>query len=76
MDLKQWLESNGLGKYAELLYDNAVGLDVLKQITEADLKELGIPLGPRPWSGSSISDARASVVIAAGSRAATTRHAL
>ena len=47
MDLKQWLESNGLGKYAELLLDNAVGLDVLKQITEADLKELGISLGDR-----------------------------
>jgi class 3 adenylate cyclase/tetratricopeptide (TPR) repeat protein len=47
MDLNQWLDSNGLGKYAELLQDNAVGLDVLKQITEADLRELGIPLGDR-----------------------------
>ena len=45
--LSQWLAAHGLESYAQLLAENAVGLDVLAQLTEADLKDLGIPLGDR-----------------------------
>jgi class 3 adenylate cyclase/predicted ATPase len=37
----------GLGGYAELLAANKIELDVLPDLTDADLKELGIPLGDR-----------------------------
>ena len=46
-DLAAWLGTVGLGKYAEVFVDNALAFDVLAQLTEADLKEPGIPLGDR-----------------------------
>jgi len=46
-NLRDWLAVHGLEKYAEPLAENAVDIDVLTQITEADLKDLGIPLGDR-----------------------------
>jgi class 3 adenylate cyclase/tetratricopeptide (TPR) repeat protein len=45
--LSGWLAEHGLEKYAERLSENAVGLDVLAQLTETDFKDLGIPLGDR-----------------------------
>jgi class 3 adenylate cyclase/tetratricopeptide (TPR) repeat protein len=45
--LSQWLAGHGLEKYAPVFAESAVGLDVLSQITETDLKDLGIPLGDR-----------------------------
>lgn len=46
-DLRQWLDSLDLGKYADLFAENEVGLRDLPHITEGDLKDLGLPLGPR-----------------------------
>lgn len=45
--LGSWLESLGLGQYTEVFVRNDVTLDVLPQLTEADLKELGLSLGHR-----------------------------
>ena len=45
--LSQWLARHGLEKYTQVFAESAVGLDVLPQLTEADLKDLGIPLGDR-----------------------------
>jgi class 3 adenylate cyclase/predicted ATPase len=45
--LRQWCESIGMGKYAEVLVENEVDLDVLPELTNEDLKELDIPLGAR-----------------------------
>jgi class 3 adenylate cyclase/tetratricopeptide (TPR) repeat protein len=47
VDVRAWLRGLGLESYAELFIANAVGLDVLPDLTDADLKELGIPLGDR-----------------------------
>jgi len=44
---KYWLEGIGLGQYADLFARNRVDLDVLPDLTEADLAELGLPLGDR-----------------------------
>jgi len=44
---KHWLEDIGLGRYADLFAQNRVDLDVLPDLTEADLAELGVPLGDR-----------------------------
>ena len=42
-----WLEGLGLSKYSRLFAENEIGLDGLPNLTEADLKDLGIPLGDR-----------------------------
>src|SRR5690242_17438039 len=42
-----WLESIGLGAHAELFARERIGFDVLPQLSEQDLKELGLPLGDR-----------------------------
>ena len=47
MDVGAWLRGLGLEKYDELFTANVVGPDVLPDLTDADLKELGVPLGDR-----------------------------
>ena len=46
-DIGRWLESLGLGKYADLFAENEINFDALQHLTEDDLKELGLPIGPR-----------------------------
>ena len=43
----KWLGDLGLGKYAEVFADNDVGSDVLPELTEEHLKELGVSLSDR-----------------------------
>lgn len=45
--LKHWLESSGLGQYVDLFVRHRLDLDVLPDLTEKDLAELGLPLGDR-----------------------------
>src|SRR5258705_13153512 len=42
MDVGAWLEAVGLGQYARAFAENDVNFSVLTQLTDADLKELGI----------------------------------
>jgi class 3 adenylate cyclase len=42
MDLAQWLAELGLGQYAAAFTENDIDFDVLVQLTDADLKELGV----------------------------------
>src|SRR6202040_3602683 len=44
MDLSAWLHGLGLGQYEQAFRDNAIGPDVLLQLTAEDLKELGVVL--------------------------------
>ena len=46
-DIGHWLEKLKLGEYAKILAENQVDLDAARDLTEADLTELGIPMGPR-----------------------------
>jgi class 3 adenylate cyclase/predicted ATPase len=46
-ELGAWLESIGLGAHAELFARERIDFDVLPQLSEQDLKELGLPLGDR-----------------------------
>ena len=46
-DIGQWLEHLGLGEWIEEFLENRVDLDAARDLTEADLRELGIPMGPR-----------------------------
>lgn len=43
----KWLEAIGLERYVELFATNRIDFDVLPDLTEADLAQLGIPLGDR-----------------------------
>jgi class 3 adenylate cyclase/tetratricopeptide (TPR) repeat protein len=46
-DLRSWLSGIGLGIYADSFAENGVDWDVLRELTEADLRELGLSLGDR-----------------------------
>ncbi|MDP7547315.1 MAG: AAA family ATPase, partial [Alphaproteobacteria bacterium] len=46
-DIRQWLEQLELGKYADLFAENDVDLDVLTELSDDELKELGLSLGHR-----------------------------
>lgn len=45
--LSDWLKNIGLEKYAPLFESHEIDLDVLWILTENDLRELGLPIGPR-----------------------------
>ena len=45
--IAEWLASIGLSGYAQRFADNAIDLSVLRDLTEQDLKDLGVLLGHR-----------------------------
>ena len=45
--LSSWLRRLGLDRYASVLAEQEVDLEALRLLTEKDLQELGLPLGPR-----------------------------
>ena len=47
MDIAEWLRGLGLERYTQAFQDAEVTTEVLAELTEADLRELGLPLGPR-----------------------------
>lgn len=46
-DVKIWLKNYDLDKYGALFSEHEVDLGTLPLLSEADLKELGLPLGAR-----------------------------
>ena len=47
MDVVVWLRSVGLERYEAVFRENAIDADVLPDLTEEHLRELGVPLGAR-----------------------------
>ena len=48
MDIAAWLRGLGLGAYEQAFRDNEVDAEVLPELTDADLRELGVcRSGPR-----------------------------
>ena len=47
VDVSRWLAEHGLGHHAKTFAKHGVGADVLRDLTDADLKELGLNLGDR-----------------------------
>ena len=47
MDVGRWLRNLGLGQYEFPFVANAIGSDVLAELTEADFEKMAIPLGDR-----------------------------
>jgi hypothetical protein len=46
-DIERWLRDLGLGQYAQAFAENDIDLDVLPDLSEQDLADLGISLGHR-----------------------------
>ncbi len=46
-DIAQWLEDQGLGRYAQAFIEADVDLDLLPELSDDDLKDLGLSLGHR-----------------------------
>src|SRR6516162_5726277 len=46
-ELRSWLEQIGLAQHAEIFAANDIDLDVLPELSDEDLKELGLSLGHR-----------------------------
>jgi class 3 adenylate cyclase len=47
LDIDGWLRRIGLEQYAQTFRDNAIDADVLSDLTDEHLRELGLPLGAR-----------------------------
>ena len=47
MDVGEWLHRLGLGRYEEEFRENKIDFDVLADLTDGDLQELGVALGDR-----------------------------
>src|SRR5262249_36401708 len=45
--VREWLASHGLSEYAERFAENRIDFSVLPDLTEQDLKDLGVVLGDR-----------------------------
>ena len=45
--IADWLEKLGLGQYSQTFAENEVDVSVLPHLTDQDLKDMGVPLGPR-----------------------------
>ena len=45
--IADWLEKLGLGQYARTFAENEIDVSVLPHLTDQDLKDIGIPLGPQ-----------------------------
>ena len=47
VDVSRWLAEQGLGHHAEAFAKNGIAGDIVRELTDADLKELGLNLGDR-----------------------------
>lgn len=47
MDIEAWLRELGLEKYLDLFREQAIDVDILTELSDADLREFAIPLGDR-----------------------------
>src|SRR6516225_3147035 len=47
MDVGEWLKGVGLGQYEATFRAHDIDVDVLPDVTEADLEKIGLPLGAR-----------------------------
>jgi class 3 adenylate cyclase len=45
--VERWLDGLGLSRYAGVFADNEISYDALPHLTQDDLRELGLPMGPR-----------------------------
>src|SRR6202048_3465697 len=71
--IAEWLASIGLGEYAQRFGENAIDLSVVRDLTEQDLKDLGVLLGHRRKILRAISEVGIPQPISTGPRVTTPR---
>ena len=54
----EWLKRIGLGQYEATFRAHDIDVDVLPDVTEADLEKIGLPLGARKSLMKAIADLR------------------
>jgi hypothetical protein len=47
MDVGEWLRGLGLGQYETVFREHAIDMDVLADLMDAELAQIGVPLGDR-----------------------------
>ena len=47
MDVGEWLRGLGLERYETIFREHAIDMDVLADLTDAELAQIGVPLGDR-----------------------------
>ena len=47
MDVGEWLRGLGLGRYETVFREHAIDMDVLVDLTDGELAQIGVPLGDR-----------------------------
>jgi class 3 adenylate cyclase len=47
MDVGEWLKGLGLGQYETAFREHAIDMDVLAELTDGELAQVGVPLGDR-----------------------------
>ncbi len=47
MPIGEWLKGLGCERFADVFREHEISVDALQHLTESDLREIGIPLGPR-----------------------------
>ena len=47
MDVGGWLRNLGLDKYETAFREQAIDMDVLAELTDGELAQIGVPLGDR-----------------------------
>ena len=67
-DVANWLAELGLGKYIRLFAENEITVEALPHLTEDDLKELGLPMGPRKIIANRIADLAAPTSLSENAR--------
>ena len=70
MDVGGWLRGLGLGQYEALFRASEIDADILPELTDVDLRELGVPLGHRKRLLRAISGLVAAGTLAAPSASA------
>ena len=56
--IARWLKQQGLAQYARAFKEHHIGFDILPELRDEDLKELGVPLGDRKRLLKAIADLR------------------
>jgi hypothetical protein len=62
LDVARWLAEEGLGHHAEAFAENGIAGDVLRDLTDADLRELGLNLGDRKSASAASLDVSARAI--------------
>ena len=58
--LHNWLQALNLAKYRDVFAENEIAFSDLADLTEEDLKEMGLPIGPRRRALRAITEIRSS----------------